>query len=123
MRSASWAVVIDPSTSDRSYGPSTTALVASPSPAPLGSTVNLTATVTGTNPSGTVTFKDGTTTLGSATLASGSATLSTPFTSLGSHSLTAVYAGDTNNTASMSQRPVWVRRSSAWPTSAGEGKS
>jgi subtilase family serine protease len=63
-------------------------------------------------PTGSVTFKDGTTTLGtspvapagatSAVGASGTATLSTSFTAVGTHSLTAVYSGDTNYTTSTS---------------------
>jgi len=63
-------------------------------------------------PTGSVTFKDGTTMLGtspvapagatSAVGASGTATLSTSFTAVGTHSLTAVYSGDTNYTTSTS---------------------
>ncbi len=45
---------------------------------------------------------DGATSLGSGTLASGVATLSTNFALAGSHSLTAVYAGDSNYGASTS---------------------
>ena len=43
-----------------------------------------------------VTFKDGSTTLGTGTLSSGQATYTTTATQLaaGSHSITAVYAGD-----------------------------
>ena len=62
--------------------------------------VTLTATVTGTGavPTGTVTFKDGATAIGSGTLNSGGiATLTTSSLAVGSHSITAVYAGDKNN--------------------------
>jgi hypothetical protein len=63
-------------------------------------------------PTGNVTFKDGTTTIGTVaavqvgatptTFAGATATLSTSFTTLGTHSLTAVYAGDTNYSTSTS---------------------
>src|SRR5205085_1810660 len=48
-------------------------------------------------PTGTVTFKDGATTLGTGTLSGGSATFSTSTLSVASHSVTAVYGGDTND--------------------------
>jgi RHS repeat-associated protein len=80
----------------------TTNLTASPSPAYVGQTVTLTATVTGTSPTGTVTFKDGATTLGTATLSSGKATRSLTFSAAGNRELTAVYAGNTGNSASTS---------------------
>ncbi|OAM51998.1 hypothetical protein A7981_00440 [Methylovorus sp. MM2] len=86
--------------------PTTTVLTTDIPQAVLGQTVILTAAVTGFTPTGTVTFKDGTTTKGTGTL-SGSgntttATLSTSFTTVASHSLTAVYAGDTNDATSTS---------------------
>ena len=57
---------------------------------------------TGT-PTGTVTFKDGSTTLGSpVALSGGTATISTSQLAVGSHSITAVYGGDTNFTTSTS---------------------
>jgi hypothetical protein len=83
----------------------TAAVVLTDSPAGssvYGVAVTLTAAVTGANttPSGTVQFMDGATSLGSGTLdGSGHATLTlTGPTSLptGSHSITAVYSGDTN---------------------------
>ncbi len=80
---------------------STTTLVASPSSITTGQSVGLTATVTGAAgvPTGTVTFMDSlagaaATTLGTGTLnASGVATLSATTLAIGSHALTAVYAG------------------------------
>jgi hypothetical protein len=65
-------------------------------------TARVTAATSGT-PSGTVNFLDGTTTIGSATLdntATASLTVST--LAAGAHSITAVYAGDTNFTGSTS---------------------
>jgi hypothetical protein len=77
------------------------------SQAVVGQSITLTATVTGATtggsvPSGTVTFKDGTTVLGTATLSNGVATLSTAALAVGSHSITAVYSGDSNFTRSTS---------------------
>ena len=67
----------------------------------FGQSVTFTATPTAVapgagTPTGTVSFKDGSTTLGTATLSSGVATFTTASLSVGSHSITAVYGGDTN---------------------------
>jgi YVTN family beta-propeller protein len=85
-----------------------TTLVSDTNPAVQGAKVTFTATVmpvapaTGT-PTGTVTFMDGTTALGTGTLdASGNASFSTTSLSAGSHSITAVYGGDTNFAGSTS---------------------
>ena len=83
-------------------GPTTTALSSSTGTAPVGQNITLTATVTGTSPTGTVTFKDGGTTVGSSALSGGVATLATNSLALGSHTLSAEYAGDTNNDPSTS---------------------
>jgi hypothetical protein len=89
----------------------TTAVVSSQNPSTSGQSVTFTATVSVTapgttatgNPTGTVTFKDGATTLGSAMLnGSAVATFSASFTSVGNHSITAVYAGDSNFVTSTS---------------------
>lgn len=76
----------------------TIALTSSLNPATTGQSVTFTATVSSTagKPSGSVTFWDGTTQLGSGTLASGVATYSTTALTVGAHSITAVYSGDTN---------------------------
>ncbi len=85
----------------------TTSLTSSPNPSARGQKVTFTATVkpssgTGT-PTGTVTFLDGSSTLGSSTLnASGVAMLSTSNLSVGTHSITARYGGDTNYNGSTS---------------------
>jgi hypothetical protein len=87
------------------YGSATT-LTAAPNPAGTGQTVTLTAGVTGTGPAipgGMVTFYDGATQLGQATLdATGHATYSTTTLALGTHTLTAVYAGTATYSASTS---------------------
>jgi hypothetical protein len=87
----------------------TTTLISSQNPANFGASVTFTATVTtsGTNaPTGTVTFNDGTTALGSGTLSTvaGSQVATFPTSALapGTHSITAVYGGDTNNAGSTS---------------------
>ncbi|HVZ51759.1 MAG TPA: Ig-like domain repeat protein, partial [Pseudolabrys sp.] len=48
------------------------------------------------SPSGQVTFKDGSVTLGAATIASGGAQLTATSTTIGTHIVTASYAGDAN---------------------------
>lgn len=80
----------------------TVSLVGSPSTASYGALITLTAAVYGADPTGMVTFYDGTMSLGSGTLSGGVATLATSAVSVGSHSLMAVYPGDTNNAASTS---------------------
>lgn len=74
---------------------SSTVLTCAPNPAAYGATVICTATVSGSSPTptGTVTFYDGSTALGTAALSSGVATYSTSTLSVGSHTITAVYAG------------------------------
>ncbi len=85
------------------YGllPAGATLQASPSPAPLGQPVTLTAVVLGPErgmPTGQVTFFDDTTALGAGTLdAEGEARWSGPL-GVGAHPLTAFYPGDGNFT-------------------------
>jgi hypothetical protein len=80
----------------------TTALTSTPNPSTFGQKVTLTATVTPSAATGSVTFKDGTTTLGTGTLAAGKAKFSTTSLSKGTHSITAVYAGSKNDLGSTS---------------------
>ncbi|WP_158941571.1 Ig-like domain repeat protein [Granulicella sp. S190] len=71
----------------------------------LNSAETLTVTVTGSGgiPGGLVTFLDGTSVLGTASLsANGSASLTVSSLSLGQHTLSASYAGDTNDNPSSS---------------------
>ncbi len=80
----------------------TTTIVSSLNPSTSGATVTFTATVTAKapgagTPTGTVTFKDGSTTLGTGTLnSSKKATFATSTLAEGTHSITAVYGGDSN---------------------------
>ena len=80
-----------------------TALSLSSTSATISTAATISASVTGNGgvPSGTVTFLDGTTSIGSATLGTnGIASISVSTLSLGQHTLTAVYSGDTNNATS-----------------------
>ncbi|WP_058186384.1 beta strand repeat-containing protein [Terracidiphilus gabretensis] len=61
-------------------------------------TAKVTASGSGASPTGTVSFYDGATLLGTGTVSAGSATYTTSSLSVGSHSITAVYAGDANYT-------------------------
>jgi len=80
----------------------TTALTA-PSTGTFGTSVTLSAAVTGAGgtPTGTVAFYDGTAVLGTSALASGTASLTISFAG-GTHSLSAVYSGDATYVASTS---------------------
>jgi hypothetical protein len=80
----------------------TTTVAANPNPLTYGSATTLTATVSGTTATGTVTFKDGATTLGSGTVANGVTTFNGTLLAGGTHSITAVYSGDNNYTGSTS---------------------
>jgi hypothetical protein len=91
---------------DTSVTATTTALGSSVNPSSFGQTVTFTATV---KPQGTgvatgfVTFYDDTKSLGSPTLnSSGVATISTATLSIGTHSITASYSGDSNFSSSTS---------------------
>ena len=90
-------------------GTTSTTVTSLANPAPLGQLVSFTALV-GNNglgsqtPTGTVTFMDGSTTLGTQTLdAGGQATFSTSTLSVGSHTITVTYSGDSNFATSAGQ--------------------
>jgi RHS repeat-associated protein len=85
-----------------SVASTTISLSSSANPVAVGQSVQLTATVSGAGPTGTVTFNDGATAIGTATLSGGAATLTTSFPSAGNRSLTASYAGDAGNSPSVS---------------------
>jgi hypothetical protein len=94
--------------------PTTTALTSSVNPSTLGQSVTLTATVTGSSPTGTVQFVDGSTNLGAPVALVGNvATLVTSSLTAGSHSITAVYSGDTDDAASTSPPLVQVVNAAA----------
>jgi hypothetical protein len=94
----------------------TTALASSASTVVAGQTITFTATVTpggtGVSPTGTVQFFDGSTLLGTGSLAGANATLATSSLSpFASHSIVAIYTGDTNDSGSTSNT-VSVAKSS-----------
>jgi hypothetical protein len=82
-----------------------TSVASSSDPSIFGTAVIFTATVMSSAtgmPTGTVTFQDGAATLGTGMLSGGTATLTTSALAGGAHSITAVYAGDTNFASSTS---------------------
>lgn len=81
--------------------PATTTVVTSTAnPSILAASVTFAVSVTPSGgsgtPTGTVTIKDGSTTLATQSLVNGQATFTTSSLSVGSHSITATYSGDTN---------------------------
>ncbi|SPF35520.1 exported hypothetical protein [Candidatus Sulfopaludibacter sp. SbA4] len=80
----------------------TTSVQAVPTSTTAGQTVALTAAVSPPTASGTMTFLDGSTSIGSVPVVAGQAVLQTSTLAAGSHSLTASYSGDTNDTPSVS---------------------
>jgi hypothetical protein len=82
-----------------SPSPTSTSLSSSVNPSTFGQSVTFSATVTSKDsgtPTGTVSFYDSTTLLGTGTLNNGTAQYSTSTLTVGSHSITAVYSGDSN---------------------------
>ena len=89
--------------------PTTTTLASSKNPSTVGTSVTFTATVAGSNPTGSVNFKDGANSIAgcSAVALAGSgnsktAACSTSALTAATHSITAAYAGDAGNAASTS---------------------
>ena len=87
----------------------TTTLSGSPNPAPVGAAVSFTATVTGSDPGGTVRFTANGSSLGGCTAValSGSgntksATCTSSALPIGTHSIAATYSGDAGNSTSAS---------------------
>jgi len=75
--------------------------------AKFGQSITFTATMAAVSPgagtpTGTVTFEDGSTVIGTATLSGGVARFATTALAVGSHSIKAVYGGDTNFSSSSS---------------------
>ena len=107
----SYNVVIDDGTLTITQAGTTTTLTASGTTVNPGATLTLTGTVasaTSGTPTGTVSFYDGSTLLNSATMTAGVATYSTTTLSSGSHTITAVYSGDTNFTASSTSSSITI---------------
>jgi Bacterial Ig-like domain (group 3)/Major tropism determinant N-terminal domain len=71
--------------------------------------VGFSASITGNNPSGTVTFKEGNTVIGTANVVNGYAILNTNSLLAGAHLISAYYSGDSNNGLSNSSTvPVTI---------------
>jgi RHS repeat-associated protein len=99
-------------TTGSAFSQSSVVLSITPSDPYVGDTVKLTATVGGSSPTGTVTFKNGTETLGESALSGSVASINTVFTSYGSKSITVVYNGDANNnpvTSPAKSLSVWKK--------------
>jgi hypothetical protein len=82
--------------------PTTVVLTSDPNPSACGTKVTLTATVNPSSATGTVTFADGVNVLGAAPVIGGVATLSVDSLTVGAHSLSAEYSGDTCHASSVS---------------------
>lgn len=113
--SANTPISIDLSGNSLSIFPTTTTVTGAPNPASLGTAVTFTATVTSANTqalSGTVSFYDGTTLLGGVAQilnsSTGTASYTTTNLALGSHTITAVYSGDSGDATSTSMAFVEV---------------
>jgi hypothetical protein len=90
-------------------GTSTTSIATSLTPSTVGASVTFTASVSGTAPTGTVNFKDGASSISgcSAVALGGSGNIrtaqcATSALTAGTHSMTAVYSGDSSNSGSTS---------------------
>src|SRR5258706_6588684 len=81
---------------------SPTSLSANPTNGALGQTAALTATVSGTSPTGQVRFSEGATVLGTVNLSSGAAHFTTAALPAGTHTFTSEYLGDGNHNGSSS---------------------
>ena len=82
-----------------------TSVVSSKNPLPYDEPVTFTATVkpsTSVAPTGSVTFNNGSTKLATVALSGGKASYTTSALTVGSHAITAVYAGNTDDAASTS---------------------
>lgn len=90
-------VTVAPSTSTATVGVSS-ASVTLPQSIPL----QLSATIKGYQPGGSVRFLDGSSLLGTANVIGGNATLAATVAGAGSHKITVSYGGDSNNLASTS---------------------
>lgn len=76
-------------------GGSVITLASSPNPSNVGQQVTLTATISPSTATGTVTFNNGTAPLGTATISGGVASFASSSFAAGTYPITAVYSGDT----------------------------
>ncbi len=92
----------------------------SPDQPVTGQTIIFTVTITGTNPSGRISFTDNGSTIGTTTVANGVANFNVPGLNRGDHSIVAQYSGDVNNSASSSV-PLGLTIKAAPTTSSSGG--
>ncbi len=105
----SFAMGLYPEIASAQATPSTTVLVVAPSSPALGTPVQLTAMVSPTTATGSVSFFDGSNYLGRSPLVNSTATITTLQLGAGQHALTAQYNGDTVDLRSTSAAvPVTV---------------
>lgn len=100
--------------------PTQTSLVASTVSPAGGAPVTFTATVSGNSPTGSIEFAEGAATLAIVPLSGGVANYVSPALSIGSHTITAKYAGNAGNQASASAGLVvtWAKFSTSTTLSA-----
>lgn len=109
----------------------TTVLTSTANPSVYGQRIVIRATVTGNNPTGSVTFKDGAKSLGARALnVEGVAAYIDTTLSAGNHVITAVYSGDANNSVSSASAfaqniaaAATTTTLTATPTSASRGQN
>lgn len=80
----------------------TTTLTSSQNPSPVGQSVTFTATISPNTATGIVTFNDSNTIIGTGTVTNGVVSIATSSLSIGTHSITAKYSGDSNHQSSTS---------------------
>jgi Bacterial Ig-like domain (group 3)/FG-GAP-like repeat len=91
------------------HGPTTTSLTSTVNPVGVAKSVTYTASVSnqsGSHLTGTITFQDAGTTIATVTLAGNQASYAKIYKQIGSHSITAIYSGDAENSSSNSQALV-----------------
>jgi hypothetical protein len=120
---ATTAVIAKVALTGRGSGSVTTTTVLDSSATTIhsGQSVTFTATITGTNPTGTVTFSDGSTPLATQNLSSARASYSTSELAVGSHGISAAYNGDALNAASTSSPLMETVNATTSPGTTGVG--
>ena len=92
----------------------TTTLTSSQNPSLVGQSVTFTATISSNTATGIITFNDSNTIIGTGTVTNGVASIATSSLSIGTHSITAKYSGDSNHQSSTSS--VLVQKINPMPT-------
>ena len=101
LSSANYSLAFVNGTLTVSKGTPSVTLASSQNPSTPAASVTFTATLSA-GATGTVTFMDGTTVLGTGTVSGSAASFLTTTLSVGTHSITAQYGGDTNNNSAVS---------------------